>query len=188
MPRIYMNSFCFGIPCLSAKTMHRKKMVLTHLFQIFSLFEASSVSHGYSGAGKLTEGFRNIANLLDSIFAHGLCWLPVCASLSTPTGGTHVWWQFSIHFAYQEVTHLLQENKYIRRPIVSCFSLYVEVFCPVAKLPLLKDPTSGDGSDFRTSNQHPTHDLLCSLIRVCGGLKKVDRCRENPECLRDKYH
>lgn len=92
-----------------------------------------------------------------------------------------MWWQFSIYLAYQEVTHLLQENKYVRRPVVSCFSLHVEVFCHVAKLPLLRHSTLGDGSYFRTSNQHPTKDLLYSLVRFCSGLKKVDGWRKKPK-------
>lgn len=50
----------------------------------------------------------------------------------------------------------------------------MEVFCLVAKLPLLKDSTSGNGSYFKTSNEHPTGDLLHSLVKVCSGVKKVD--------------
>ena len=66
-------------------------MVLTHLFQMFSLFEASSVSHGCSGTGKLTEGFRDIANLLDSSFCTwALLASCVCISVHTNRGNSRV--------------------------------------------------------------------------------------------------
>lgn len=69
------------------------------------------------------------------------------------------------------MTRLLQVNKYDKRPNFSCFFLLVEVFCHVAKLPVLKDSTLGNGSYFKISKKHPFRDFLCKLVRVCSGLK-----------------
>lgn len=82
------------------------------------------------------------------------------------------------------MTRLLQVNKYDKRPNFSSFFLLVEVFCQVAKLPVLKDSTLGIGSYFKISKKHPFRDHLCNVVRVCSGLKN----EKEPQKSSDKLH
>lgn len=91
-----------------------------------------------------------------------------------------MWWPFSVCLLISKL-HLTdkqntkQNKKNVKNPLFPASFLLVEVCCPVAKLPLLKDSTLGNGSYLRTSNEHPIKHFLCNLVRVCSGLKKVGR-------------